>query len=147
VAALQHPIVGTWAFVASEWRRADGRHANPFGEGAIGVLTYDDAGYMTVQIMRPDRPPLPEATPATLDQAFASGVPGFLAYFGTYEVDAAAGVVSHRVLASSFPAWVGASHHRRFEIAGDTLVLRDDLQAADGVAVAASTTWRRMSAG
>ena len=137
-----HPLIGTWALVSSEWKRADGKHANPFGAGAIGVLTYDNGGYMTAQIMRADRPPGPEA--ATIDAAFASAVPGFLAYFGTYEFDATRSVVTHTVLASSLPAWVGAQHQRRVELAGDQLTLRDDLLTLDGVAVAAATTWRRV---
>ena len=138
-------LIGTWAFVASEWRRADGRHANPFGEGAVGVLTYDAGGFMAAQIMRAERPAVPADTPATIDQAFASAVAGFLAYFGSYEVDDATSVVTHTVIASSFPPWVGGQHNRRFHIDGETLVLSDDLMTADGVAVAASTTWRRVS--
>lgn len=142
-----NPLIGTWAFVASEWKRADGKHANPFGAGAVGVLTYDAAGYMSAQIMRADRPAGP-AVPPTIDAAFAAAVPGFLAYFGTYEIDEAraeaAAVVTHTVIASSFPAWVGTQHHRRFAIHGDELTLSDDLMTSDGVAVAASTTWRRV---
>ena len=137
-------LVGTWALVATEWRRADGRHANPFGDGAIGVLTYDAAGYMTAQVMRRDRPALPPETPATLDAAFASAAAGFLAYFGTYEVDADASVVTHSVLASSFPPWVGGAHRRRFSVEGNRLTLRDDLVTSDGVAVAAATMWQRV---
>ncbi len=142
----QHPIVGTWAFVASEWKRADGRHANPFGAGAMGVLMYDASGHMSAQIMHADRPPVTTIAP-TIDAAFGLAIPGFLAYAGTYEVDDAAGVLTHRVVVSSFPAWVGTEHRRRFVIEGETLTLRDDLTTADGVAVAASTTWRKMGRG
>ncbi len=138
----RNELIGTWAFVASEWKRADGKHANPFGAGSVGVLTYDAGGYMSAQIMRADRPLGPDIAP-TIDAAFASAVPGYLAYFGTYEISGA--IVSHTVIASSFPAWVGSQHHRRFEIDGDRLTLSDDLTTSDGVAVAASTTWRRVA--
>jgi hypothetical protein len=139
----QHPIVGTWAFVASEWKRADGRHSNPFGAGAMGVLMYDATGHMSAQIMHADRPPVTTIAP-TIDAAFGLAIPGFLAYAGTYEIDDASGLVTHRVIVSSFPPWLGSEHRRRFEIAGDKLTLRDDLATADGVAVAASTMWQRM---
>jgi hypothetical protein len=139
---MENPLIGTWAFVASEWKRADGKHANPFGAGSVGILTYDDVGYMSVQIMRADRPPSPRIAP-TIDAAFSSAVPGFLAYFGTYEVDAKRQVVTHSVTASTFPPFVGTQHHRRFEIEGDQLTLRDDLETSDGVPVAAATIWRR----
>ena len=140
---MTHAIVGTWAFVASEWKRADGRHANPFGAGAMGVLMYDASGHMSAQIMHADRPPVTTIAP-TIDAAFGLAIPGFLAYAGTYDLDEAAAVVTHRVIVSSFPAWVGSEHRRRFTIEGGVLTLRDDLATADGVAVAASTTWQRM---
>jgi hypothetical protein len=139
----QHPIVGTWAFVASEWKRADGRHANPFGAGAMGVLMYDASGHMSAQIMHADRPPVTTIAP-TIDAAFGLAIPGFLAYAGEYEIDDGNAVVTHRVVVSSFPPFVGTEHRRRFTIDGDELTLRDDLTTADGVPVAAATTWRRM---
>jgi hypothetical protein len=140
---MAHPIVGTWAFIASEWKRADGKHANPFGAGAMGILLYDATGHMAAQIMHADRPPVTTIAP-TIDAAFGLAIPGFLAYAGTYEIDEPAGVVTHRVIVSSFPPWVGTEHRRRFSIEGDRLTLRDDLATADGVAVAAATTWERM---
>jgi hypothetical protein len=109
----------------------------------MGVLMYDASGHMSAQIMHADRPPVTTIAP-TIDAAFGLAIPGFLAYAGTYEVDDTAGEVTHRVVVSSFPAWVGTEHRRRFAIDGETLVLRDDLATSDGVAVAASTTWRRM---
>ena len=140
-----HPLVGTWALTATEWKRSDGKHANPFGEGAVGVLTYDAGGYMAAQIMRRDRPSVPQATPATIDSAFASAAAGFLSYFGTYETDDADSVVVHTVIASSFPPWVGGTHRRRYAVEGDRLTLRDDLLTSDGVPVAAATIWQRVA--
>jgi hypothetical protein len=137
-------FVGTWALVATEWRRADGRHANPFGDGAIGILTYDEAGHVSAQIMRADRPS-PAVTHAGIDTAAATAVPGYIAYFGTFDIDRAARVVTHHVLASAFPAWVGQDHARSFSFEGDRLTLSADVVSADGVAVAAATTWQRVA--
>jgi hypothetical protein len=136
-------LLGTWALIATEWRRADGRHANPFGEGATGILIYDAAGYMSAQIMRSDRPSVDPAQ-AGIDSAMASATPGYVAYFGAFVVDEASGVVTHRVIGAAHPAWVGREFARRYSIEGDVLTLRDDLIAADGVAVDAATTWRRI---
>lgn len=136
-------ILGTWALIATEWRRADGRHANPFGEGATGILIYDAAGYMSAQIMRSDRPK-GEASPAGIDTAMASATPGYVAYFGAFAVDEAAGVVTHRVIGAAHPAWAGREFARRYSIDSDVLTLRDDVVAADGVAVDAATSWRRI---
>jgi hypothetical protein len=138
-------LVGTWALVATSWRRSDGRHANPCGEGATGILIYDAAGNMSAQVMRAVRLEPAAGDHSGIDSAMAAAVPGYIAYFGTYAVDAGGGVVRHRVVGATLPAWVGMEHARRFAIEGDLLTLADDVVSADGVAVAASTTWERMA--
>ena len=138
-------LVGTWALVATEWRRTDGRHANPFGPLAVGVLTYDAAGNMAAQVMRAERPQSPGAQASSIEAAMASAFAGYIGYFGTYEIDHARGVVVHTVIGSAFPAWVGGAHNRRFAIDGDRLTLRDSATAMDGTAVEAATIWQRIS--
>jgi len=138
-------LIGTWALISTEWKRADGRHANPFGEGATGILMYGASGYMSAQIMRGGREAGGEAA-AGIDTAMASAAPGYVAYFGAYAVDDAAGTVTHRVVGAAHPSWVGLEFARRFTIDGDVLTLRDDLVASDGVAAAAATSWRRIEA-
>ncbi len=136
-----HAIIGTWALVATEWQRADGRHANPFGDGAVGILIYDAAGYMSAQVMRADRA---TAAVAGIDTAMTTATPGYIAYFGTYEVDATAALIMHDVIGSAFPGWVANAHGRNFVVTSDTLILSADVISADGVAVHASTTWERV---
>jgi hypothetical protein len=138
-------LIGTWALVATGWKRADGRHANPFGDGATGVLMYDAAGYVAAQVMRAGRPQPPPDAHAGLDTAMAASHPGYIAYFGTYEVEASGEAVQHQVIGATMPAWVGATLRRRFRIEGDELTLTDDVVASDGVAVVASMTWRRVA--
>ncbi len=138
-------LVGTWALVATEWRRADGRHANPFGPNAVGVLTYDDAGNMSAQVMRADRPAPPPDHANGIETAMASAFAGYIAYFGTYEIDRATSVVRHHVIGSAFPSWVGSVPNRRFMIDGDRLTLSDSVSAADETAVEASTVWQRIA--
>ena len=142
---VANELVGTWALVATEWRRADGRHGNPFGPGAAGVLMYDAAGNMSAQVMRADRTETPAADPAGIDTAMTSAFAGYIAYFGTYEIDATRSTVTHTVVGSAFPAWVGSTPNRRFAIEGDRLTLSDSLTTADGTAVEASTIWQRIS--
>jgi hypothetical protein len=99
---------------------------------------------MAAQVMRAERPAVPDTSGRDIDAAMAGAFAGYIAYFGTYEIDVAAAVVHHRVIASAFPAWVGGEHERRFVIDGDRLTLTDDVTAADGIAVVASTTWQRV---
>ena len=137
-------LVGTWALVATEWRRADGRHSNPFGPNAVGVLIYDAAGNMSAQVMRADRAVAPADQPDGIETAMTSAFSGYIAYFGTYEIDEARSVVVHTIIGSAFPAWVGATPNRRFAIENDRLTLSDSVTAADGAPVEASTTWQRV---
>ena len=137
-------LVGTWALVATEWRRADGRHANPFGAGAVGVLTYDAAGNMAAQVMRAERPTAPDGHSTSMEAAMASAFAGYIGYFGTYEIDRARGVVVHTVIGSAYPLWVGGTHNRRFSVEGNRLTLCDSVLATDGTAVEASTIWQRI---
>lgn len=137
-------LIGTWALISTEWKRADGTHANPFGEGATGILIYDASGYLSAQIMHAARPAADPGPPAGIDAAMAAAVPGYVAYFGAFAVDDVAGTVTHRVIGAAHPSWVGLEFARQFAIDGDVLTLRDSLTAADGVAVAAATSWRRI---
>lgn len=92
--------------------------------------------------MRAERPVVDGGSNG-IENAMASAFPGYVGYFGTYEIDAD-GVLQHHVVGSAFPQWVGNEHARRFAVEGDRLTLMQDFVTADGVAVAASTTWQRV---
>jgi hypothetical protein len=51
-------FVGTWKLVSFEELLPDGRVTYPYGEEPAGLLIYDAAGHMSVQVMRRDRPRL-----------------------------------------------------------------------------------------
>jgi hypothetical protein len=68
---------------------------------------------------------------------------GFDAYCGTYTLDEAAGVVTHRVLASRFPNWEGTDQVRRVELDGDRLHLATPPILARGAEWVVAVTWQR----
>ena len=114
-------LVGVWKLVSWEVRQVDGTVARPYGSQPVGLVIYEPTGYMSAQIMRSDDGVTP--APTTSQRARALGR-HYLAYYGRYEVDEAAGVVTHHVEASANPAWVGGDQVRRFELDGDWLVLQ-----------------------
>lgn len=67
----------------------------PFGKDAIGILTYDQLGHMSVQLMSVDRPKFLSGDPqrGTLDDIKAA-FEGFLGYFGTFSVSESDGTVT-----------------------------------------------------
>ena len=108
-------IVGAWRLVHSISIDADGRKEHPFGEDAIGYITYSDIGIMTVQISRKAR-----------DEANALShlKHDYLAYFGRYEIDTEKQVVRHFVEGQLFPGEHPEVLERKYRFEGDLMSLK-----------------------
>ena len=85
---------------------------------------YDGSGQMAALLMQrertafdSDRPQ--EATPEECEAAFRE----YFSYYGSFTVHAAAGRVTHHVVAASHPNWVGQDQERTFDFTGRTLTL------------------------
>jgi Lipocalin-like domain len=88
-------FLGTWRLVHSvEDGPAEQRHY-PFGEDAIGYITYSKSGVMAVQISRWGRP--------TVGPNPVVGKKDYLAYFGRYELDVQNALVRHLLEGELFP--------------------------------------------
>ena len=117
-------VVGTWRLVSSEGRSSAGDVSRPYGDGPVGLLLYGADGYMSATLMRPDRPPFASGdrlrgTPEEVRLASE----GFLAYCGTYDLDASKGLIVHHVAAADFPNIVGTDLVRRLVMENGHLVL------------------------
>jgi hypothetical protein len=100
--SMKDQLVGTWRFVSSTAKQADG--SPQWGENPNGLFIFTENGYFSWQVFRSDRPHFVSnnrlnATAAELKAANQ----GTLAYFGTYSVDEASRVVTFRTEASTFP--------------------------------------------
>lgn len=104
-------FIGCWRLISYQRRGEDGTVEYPFGERAVGRITYDEAGHVGAQLMQPGRP------------AGAPSAEGYIAYFGRYEVDEEARTVTHHVAAALRPDWVGTKLVRAYEFSGDRLIL------------------------
>lgn len=100
----------------------------PFGEDAIGRITYDRSGNMAVQVMKNNRSQFLSEDPlqAQPDEVVAA-YSGFIGYCGNYEVNRDSKKVVHQIKISSFPNWVGQGQIRNFEFNEDELILSTDL--------------------
>ena len=139
-------FIGTWKLVTSEFRRSDGTLIYPYGQDALGVLTYDAAGNMTVHLIRADRPAfvsgdLYNGTPEEIKAAFE----GAFTYFGRYEVNAAAGTVTHHVTGCSFPNWIGGDQTRFFAFSDQRLTLSTPPMFAGGSTMTGVLIWERIA--
>jgi hypothetical protein len=118
---ISKSLVGTWRVTSysrltletNEWSR-------PFGENVIGYLQYSPGGHMVVFLSGGG---MPKASPPYSDAdktAFFNN--SFGAYAGTYSVDG--NKVTHHVVASWRPDWVGGDQIRFVELNGDKLTIK-----------------------
>jgi hypothetical protein len=115
----------------------DGTTKPSRGDNAEGIIMYDPAGNMAVQLMRTDEHAGEFADLADLQTAMQ----GFLSYYGRYEVDEQEGIVRHIVRGASFFGFRNTIQVRHYEFAGDTLTLRAQSSFDDSTRL---LVWRRV---
>lgn len=121
-------LVGTWRVEEIRDTDAAGNVTYPYGERPAGYIVYDPTGHMHVQVMRtPATPPFASGNDADgTDAEIRAAYLGYVAYFGTYHVDAHKGTVVHRVEGSLMPSYTATDQPRPFVIRGDELVIEGD---------------------
>ncbi len=121
---------GVWKIVSCKRTSKDGTVDYPFGENPVGRITYDKAGRMSAQLMKSGRP---STLPPGVDYAgggntsteeLLNSVRGFVAYFGTFDVDESTQTVTHHVQACLVSSWVGHDVKRNYRFSGNRLILR-----------------------
>lgn len=137
-------FVGTWSLQSFHATTPDGSVVYPFGEAAVGRITYDPFGRMSVQLMEGERPALSVADPrGAPDHEVVSAFGSYIGYLGRYIVDEKAGEIVHHLEVASIPNWVGSDQLRRFEFDGDSLTLSTPPIVIDGVPVESVLVWQK----
>ncbi len=137
-------LVGSWELVSLENHGADGSVHQPFGKAPVGRITYTADGRMMAQIMRDERIAFATSALYTGTEAEkAAAYDSYIAYYGTYAVDAATMTVTHKVTASLFPNWVGGDQQRFYVLDGDQLTLSSKPFPAHGTVVTPKVIWHR----
>jgi len=118
-------LIGTWRLVKYVNTDPSGNVSHPYGTSPAGYFVYDPTGHLSIQIMRtPATPPFTSGDDASgTDAEVREAFNGYVAYFGTYRVDEAKGVLTHVVEGSSRPGYTGTEQPRPFALRGDTLVI------------------------
>ena len=140
---LGSKVVGTWRLVSWVYENEQGEVVHYFGEGATGILMYDDKGNMNAQLMKAERPVFTSGAISAGSQtetyeAFMS----YLAYYGKY-YEPEPGVIIHLVEGSLFPNWLGDKQKRYARIDGDFLIISTPPIAAKDREITFYITWKR----
>lgn len=140
-------LAGTYRLSKCEVLWSDGEVEQPYGRSPEGILVYTRDGYVTGHLMRRGVPQLEtsarRANPEDLRVAFL----GYLGYFGTYTVDETAGTVTHHVLGSWHPNWVGTNQVRHFRREKESIVIETPSIQASGRAYRTRLVWKCVAAG
>ena len=142
---LHNDVLGTWELVSyTEGDNHGGPVTYPLGPDALGLIMYTGDGYMSAQIMRPDRPAYdrPETDGGTPEQAEAAAS-GYLAYSGPFTVDENTGVLHHHPWVSLLPNWLNLTQLRHSNLDGDHLTLSAITEAPYGVETISTLVWKR----
>jgi hypothetical protein len=146
MAGLREMLVGAWELVDVVEEPLDGAPVRrPHGERPVGLILYTPDGYMSVQIMERDRGHVDSCDWTRLTpEEYAEEARGYFAYAGPFEVDEERASVTHSVVVSLFPGWVGSTQVRVAELEEERLVLRSAAPVCSGgKLVVIRLLWRR----
>lgn len=144
---LAKKFVGAWRLVSVEGRSPNMRLAF---DRPTGMLMYDASGHIIVQIaVKGDRKSFDHGAASATPEEKAAAFDSYLAYYGTYTVDAKEGTISHHIADHSNPGFRGRDNVRWFEFQGaDRLVLIPTEDGRGGVLARKGAryklTWERM---
>lgn len=138
---ISSSFLGSWKLISCEYRGAT-RTAYPFGTDPEGLLIYDSAGWMSVQIMHRNYGQEFQTFNSSSNQNRAS-FNGYLAYFATVEIDEEKSLISHHVFGSTLSQWIGSVQQRTFEFIEGNLILSSPATSR-GNEVLAVLTWTRV---
>jgi hypothetical protein len=146
-------LVGAWRLVAIDYRGPHGETIDPFYQaGSSGIIIYDSSGWMSVQIAAPQRrrveTPLvrvPRAAAADCGPK-AEAFDTYYSYYGTWDYDVAASVVTHHLQTSVIPAETGLNYAQSVALEGAQLTLTVR-SGGPGEETVRRKIWRRLTAG
>lgn len=127
---MHNPFEGTWKLIEWVAELPDGNHVFPFGKEAVGRLMYTRQRHMSVQIMKLDRfhfrtDNILQGEAREMQEAYKS----FIGYAGTYELSPDEDRITHHILLSSYPNWVGRDQVRDYAFVDGRLHLHAYLQS------------------
>jgi Lipocalin-like domain len=142
--SLKADILGVWRLTSRVDVDAGGRRrVDPaLGADPLGMLCFSPA-HFAAQFMRRDRTAAEAPAPAGANNSRA--VDGYDAYFGTYDLNEAAGTLLVRLEGAISPDNIGRTFERRIAVAGDELTITLATTAGDGTPLTRRLIFARLA--
>jgi hypothetical protein len=138
-------LIGVWRLVSYQAQGGDGKISYPLGKQLSGLLSYTEQGFMSVQVMKLDRPKYSSKDlQLSLMEEMAAAANGYIAYAGRFSVDEAAGTVTHHIELSLSPTWVATDQIRFVALSADRLHLSGAAVKINGMLQAPHSVWKRV---
>jgi hypothetical protein len=122
-------LLGAWQLVRIEYSGPSGPLADPFYQtDSTGLIVYDPSGWMSVHIAAPHRRawdvPASRSSSSSAEDAplKAAAFDTYYAYYGTWDLDEAASVVTHHVKSALIPAETGLDYSQQAALEGERLI-------------------------
>jgi hypothetical protein len=136
-------FVGTWRLVSFEMVDATGNTRYPLGQDPVGFIMYHPNGFMSVAMMRGDRPTFAsEDIGRGSSEEKSLAFDTFFSYCGRCEVQGKK--IIHYLDICSFPNWVGTTQERLFEFIDDKLILQTPPILHEGTKQTSRLIWERI---
>jgi Lipocalin-like domain len=142
-------LIGAWRLVRIEYSGPSGPLEDPFYQpGSTGIILYDSSGWMSVHIVAPGRPAWEVPASRTSSPAGArdaelkaAAFDTYYTYFGTWDLDEAASVVTHHVVSALIPAETGLRYTQKVTLEGGHLVFTN--RSGKGEEIVRRKIWER----
>ena len=145
-------LIGAWHLLGIEVETKGLVHNDPFFNGVdSGLLIYDRAGWVSVQIVStgrqkvnaPSTRPEPATDPGLALQKGAL-IDSYYAYFGRWSFNPQTSVVTHHVSSSLYPGEQGARYTQQVRLLGNRLILSRPIGLSNE-GVVQRKIWERVS--
>jgi len=120
-------FIGTWRLM--EFFAINAKNQNdivlPFSKRVSGVLIYTAQGYMSANLGSAERVNFKNSDyrMGEMTEIF-SAFNSMISYSGTYSLQPNKSIISHKVIQSHFPNWIGMTVHRNYEFQDNFRILK-----------------------
>lgn len=136
-------VVGTWGLISIYYLFEDGSKKNMYGENPIGILMYDNHGYMNAQLGANQRQHISHSDQVDESTVKSIFYDTYIAYYGTY-YEESEGKIIHEVIGCTNPSWIGGREVRFVDVRGDELRIWTPPCMVDGKEAVIEVMWQRV---